>query len=461
MATDSPSADRLTPRCFISYTHDSAEHRAHVARLAQALRGFGINTVIDQYIEHEPPLSWPQWMTEQIENATHVLVVAPEPYFLRFTGRESPAIGKGVRWEGAIITGELYEAEDDRVKFIPIVLRSEDVRFIPNPIRLTTRHRIATLSDDELRPLVNQIKGIAGLVPTRLAEAGGSAGLSPRVPGSPAEAADLADPVADAVAILRETAAQGEADTTPLERLIGGSDSQVSARAAFELGNFYYSEMQFSRAVTAFQRVVDYGPRSPVFEAAASALQSVLFEMDSHLGEGGPVKAVREWIEAVKAGDIDASWRQITPETRLVLAQAWIFTNQSHPTLAGLNREELAKELSRPSSEHFVFPHFMTSQIGEFQQAYQAFDSQDWGAAERPRRYKTDYELVILMDTGGDLLEWNQGISNPSLIVVLRRVNTQWWVAGFSPEIPKPGWPPTYETFPLADGTRFIPKSDL
>ncbi len=465
MAQDRAAANRTTPKCFISYSHDSEAHRVHVAEIAQRLRGLGVDTMFDQYIEHAPPLSWPQWMTEQIEGASHVLVIVTETYYNRFSGRATPGVGKGVRWEGAIITGELYDARETQVKFIPIIVKPEDAQFIPSPMRLTTRHQLQHLTDDELLPLVRQIRGVPLLVPAPLSTdldltPPPSPGTSPRSPASSVAGSkeEEQNAVTAAAAILWQTNADGNANTGPLENLIGGRDAAVSAQAAMQLGNYYYSHHLYSRAVTAYQRVVDYGPGYPVFEAAVNALQAVLFEMNSHLGDGGPVTAARQWIEAVKSGDVETSWKSITPDTRRVLAQAWIIANEAHPTLAGLDRESLASALSRPTSNHPLFRHFMATQLAEMQQSYEAFDSETWGAAERPRRFKDDYELVIFMDTGGDLLEWNSGVSNPALIVVLRRLHLQWMVAGFSADIPRPGWPPTSEPFPLEDGTKFIPN---
>lgn len=451
---------RTPLRCFISYTHDSDEHRGHVLKIAQALRAHGINTVIDQYVEYQPPLSWPQWMADEIERADKVLVIATEPYFRRFRGAEAPTIGLGGRWEGAIITGELYEATASVVKFIPVIVRHEDAQFIPSPIRLTTRHKIESVSDDEILSLVRQVKGLPNVTPDPIV---GNEFSPPHSRTSPRDSSGAADPVEQAVAELRISITSGHPDTTSLERIIGSTERETSARAAFELGKHYYDASQFTRAITAFQRVVDYGPATQVFEAAATKLQAVLFEINSHLGDDGPVAAARNWINDVKDGNRELAWKAIAPETRLVLAQAWIIANENHPSLRelqGITRDELAAMLARLDQPHYLSAPFMASQFGEFEQAYQAFNTETWGAAERPRRYKADYELVILMETGGDLFEWRVGASNPALQVILKRVYGQWFIAGFSSEIPHPGWPPTREAFPLEDGLRFIGEDD-
>jgi hypothetical protein len=69
---------------------------------------------------------------DQIES-DFVLLVFTETYERRFRGRETPGRGLGVRWEGAIITSELYHTVDDRVKYIPVVVSMVDARLIPPP----------------------------------------------------------------------------------------------------------------------------------------------------------------------------------------------------------------------------------------------------------------------------------------------------------------------------------------
>src|ERR1041385_1390041 len=92
-----------SPRVFISYSHDSAEHLARVRQLADRLRSDGVDCHIDQY-EMSPREGWPTWMSSHIHDSSFVLVVATEPYFRRVTGKESLGIGKGAKWEGAIIS---------------------------------------------------------------------------------------------------------------------------------------------------------------------------------------------------------------------------------------------------------------------------------------------------------------------------------------------------------------------
>jgi len=114
----SPHADH--PRVFISYSHDSHEHLDRVLVLSDRLRADGIDCHIDQY-EESPAEGWPRWMVNQIEDAEFVLVVCTENYERRFRGKEEPGKGLGVKWEGAIVTQEIYEAEAKNTVFIPVL----------------------------------------------------------------------------------------------------------------------------------------------------------------------------------------------------------------------------------------------------------------------------------------------------------------------------------------------------
>ncbi len=90
---------------FISYSHDSDSHRERVLGLSQRLRDDGIATVLDRYVEKgSPPEGWPRWMLNGLNAATHVVCVCTKTYRRRFLGLEVPDKGKGVDWEGALVT---------------------------------------------------------------------------------------------------------------------------------------------------------------------------------------------------------------------------------------------------------------------------------------------------------------------------------------------------------------------
>jgi hypothetical protein len=117
-------------RVFVSYSHDSHEHTQRVRAVSDRLRKDGIDCHIDQY-EAFPPDGWPAWMQRQIEEADFVLCVGSEAYRRRMVGGEQAGVGAGAKWEGAIISQRLYEAEGKNEKFIPLVFGRENIRHIP------------------------------------------------------------------------------------------------------------------------------------------------------------------------------------------------------------------------------------------------------------------------------------------------------------------------------------------
>ena len=68
--------------------------------LSERLRSDGIVTLLDQYMNGAPLEGWPRWMLNQLDRATHVLIVCTPTCYRRFRGTDEPGKGKGVDWEG-------------------------------------------------------------------------------------------------------------------------------------------------------------------------------------------------------------------------------------------------------------------------------------------------------------------------------------------------------------------------
>ncbi len=119
------------PKVFISYAHDSPEHRERVLGLCVRLRQDGVDCDIDRYHE-SPPQGWAAWMNSSIRDADFVLIVCSAILRERFEGAAAPGAGLGAKWEGAIITADLYLHESYNVKYVPLMLTSEGREHIPN-----------------------------------------------------------------------------------------------------------------------------------------------------------------------------------------------------------------------------------------------------------------------------------------------------------------------------------------
>ncbi len=155
-------------RAFISYSHDSAEHKDRVWDLCERLRNDGIDCRIDQH-EISPPEGWPRWCRNQLEECQFVLVVCTETYRRRYEGKEPAGEGKGVKWEGFIITQDLYEADSKSVKFIPVVFTQDDAQHIPLELRGATRYDLCAPDayDNLFRHLTNQPARVKSPVATQ------------------------------------------------------------------------------------------------------------------------------------------------------------------------------------------------------------------------------------------------------------------------------------------------------
>lgn len=148
-------------RVFISYTHEAESHNEKVFELSEKLRSEGIDCSIDQY-ELSPREGWPRWTRNQIQQAEFVLMVCTETYKRRFEGSEPFGHGAGSKWEGAIITQELYDSEGRNIKFIPVVFDHDDIKHIPTEMRGGTYYILnsETEYDDLYRHLTNQPKAV-------------------------------------------------------------------------------------------------------------------------------------------------------------------------------------------------------------------------------------------------------------------------------------------------------------
>lgn len=143
----SPAMVRLTanmknPTAFISYSWDSTEHKDWVCRLATRLRADGIDVKLDQW-HVAPGDQLPQFMEREIRDNDYVLIICTPNY-----RKKSDARAGGVGYEGDIMTGEVFNAGNDR-KFIPILASGSWQDVAPSWLRGKYRIDLGDGSDFE------------------------------------------------------------------------------------------------------------------------------------------------------------------------------------------------------------------------------------------------------------------------------------------------------------------------
>ena len=105
------------PIVFISYSHDSKDHKIWVHDFAKKLRENGIDVMFDQWdLGYGDDI--PKFMERAVRDADRVLMICTEKY----VHKADEGIG-GVGYEAMIVTGELVR-DLGTAKFIPIVKQS-------------------------------------------------------------------------------------------------------------------------------------------------------------------------------------------------------------------------------------------------------------------------------------------------------------------------------------------------
>lgn len=105
------------PKVFLSYSHDSLEHKKWVLDLATRLRSNGVESVIDQWALG-PGDDLPHFMEQNLATADRVLMICTESY----VQKANTGTG-GVGYEKMIVTADLLRRIDSN-KIIPLIRQS-------------------------------------------------------------------------------------------------------------------------------------------------------------------------------------------------------------------------------------------------------------------------------------------------------------------------------------------------
>lgn len=112
------------PKVFISYSHDSADHKEWVLKLATCLVENGIDVLLDQW-DLRLGSNLPKFMEQGLASSNRVLVVCTDKYNTKANDRSG-----GVGYEGSILSAELLSYHDT-TKFIPCIRNIEGKSKVP------------------------------------------------------------------------------------------------------------------------------------------------------------------------------------------------------------------------------------------------------------------------------------------------------------------------------------------
>jgi hypothetical protein len=115
----------VIPTVFVSYSHDSREHKQWVAQFATALMEKHVQVIFDQW-DLEPGDDVPKFMERAVKQADRVLMICTEPYVRKANDGKG-----GVGYEAMIVTGELVRDLGTR-KFVPIIRQGGGEPVVPS-----------------------------------------------------------------------------------------------------------------------------------------------------------------------------------------------------------------------------------------------------------------------------------------------------------------------------------------
>ncbi|WP_103354377.1 SEFIR domain-containing protein [Amycolatopsis sp. CA-128772] len=155
-------SDREAPRVFVTYSHDTPEHKELVGKFATFLRAvIGLDVHLDAWYDNTRR-DWSLWAVEHLDKADFILVIASPEYKRRADGAAMPHEGRGAQFEAGIIRNNLtrdLRRETERV--LPVILPGRSVDEIPTFLNAhsTTRYHVEEFTRAGVTDLLAAITG--------------------------------------------------------------------------------------------------------------------------------------------------------------------------------------------------------------------------------------------------------------------------------------------------------------
>jgi SEFIR domain len=156
-----PADPAPPPSVFVSYAHDSAEHKADVLALCSLLAAAGIAPVLDQVCLTYRQ-DWYLWAIRQIRAADFILVIASERCRIVGDGANAPGENLGLTSEMGLLR-ELSHSDSETWtrRVLPVVLPGHSPDEIPLFLQPWTKDHyiVPSLTADGLGELLGALRG--------------------------------------------------------------------------------------------------------------------------------------------------------------------------------------------------------------------------------------------------------------------------------------------------------------
>jgi hypothetical protein len=161
----------MPKKAFVSYAHESGEHKNQVLALATLLRQNGVEAVLDMWAA-DTRIDWYAWALKEMTEADYIVVVASTKYLQVADGAPSGE-HRGVQSEAALLRDLVW---NDRArwlpKILPVLLPGHQVGEIPLFLQPSTasRYQVTEFTARGIEDLLRVILSQPGHIPPPVAE---------------------------------------------------------------------------------------------------------------------------------------------------------------------------------------------------------------------------------------------------------------------------------------------------
>ncbi|MEU2039679.1 SEFIR domain-containing protein [Nocardia niwae] len=220
-----PGGDPVAPRVFVSYSHDSDEHKESVRRFCTFLRETaGVDAHLDVWYD-DGRRDWSLWAIDQLTEADFILIIASPEYKRRADGAAPADEGRGAQFEAAIIRDNLTRnLRKETRRVLPVVLPGRSVDEIPTFLAAhsTTRYEVEEFTLDGIADLLIAFTGIPKYpMPTRARFVGSPFASRTQAPSA---SAATSSPQAPGVSTATSSAPRKRLLTAALQPVTRGPD---------------------------------------------------------------------------------------------------------------------------------------------------------------------------------------------------------------------------------------------